>query len=97
VIETKAGTKFTLPGVSIGHGCGDCFKLTVEPEYLSGAGARWAGVVTFTAGHAGGPDPEVGSVSIDTDDLPELIARLQGFYDQQQQAGDSFVPGWRVG
>ena len=93
---SKPGAKFTLPGVSIGHGCGDCFKLTVKPEYLHGAGARYTGVVTFTAGHPSLDDSAIGSASIDTDDLPELIAKLQEWYGQQQEAGDNFVPGWDV-
>jgi hypothetical protein len=94
--DTTTGERLIMLGISIGHSCDDCFKLTVMPEYLHSAGASFHSVVTFTAGHAGEPHPEVGSVSVDLDAIPWLIARLQEFCDQQLQAGDSFVPGWHV-
>lgn len=96
---------FALPGVSIGHGCGDCFRLTVKPEYLRSAGPNFHGTVRFAAGH--GPSAESpagefaefeepGAVNVDINDLPALIEHLQAIYYAQQAAADSFVEGWHV-
>lgn len=96
-----------VPAVSIGHGCGDCYRLTAEPEYLNTAGPHYLPAVTFTASHgalregAGGTTVDAGgepvkAISVALDDLPTLIASLQGYVDAQHAAGDAMVDGWAV-
>lgn len=96
-----------VPAVSVGHGCGDCYRLAAEPGYLNTSGPDYVAVVTFTASHgepregAGGATVDadgepVTAVSVALDELPALITRLQGYVDAQRAAGDAMVGGWPV-
>ena len=78
-------------GLSIGHGCGDCFQLRISPAVWHSAGASYHPVIMFTAGHGG----ERGSAGIAVDDIPAVIAELQRLL---AEAGDgtSFPEGWPV-
>jgi hypothetical protein len=78
-------------GLSIGHGCDDCFQLRIRPEVWHSAGASYHPVIAFTAGHGG----ERGSVGIDIEDIPAVIGELERLL---REAGDgtSFPEGWPV-
>jgi hypothetical protein len=81
-------------GLSIGHGCDDCFQLRIHPEVWHSAGASYHPVIVFTAGH-GGERAGRGEVGISVEDLPAVIAELERLLFA---AGDgSHLPeGWPV-
>lgn len=76
-------------GLSIGHGCNQCFELRISPAVVHGTGASYHPVIQFTAGHGG----ERGRVGVRLEDIPAVIAELQRLLAEAGD-GSSLPDGW---
>ncbi len=84
---TTETAEFTIRGLSVGHGCDDCERLTIAPAAVHTAGASYELVARITAGDSHEPDPwdgkrEGAGVSILVEDIPKVIAELQKIHDR---------------
>jgi hypothetical protein len=95
---------FTIYGLSVGHGCADCERLTIAPAAIHTAGASYELVASITAGHThdgearDGCRAERGHAAIRIENIPAIVAELQMIHDQAVQAeADQRIPAeWPI-